>query len=477
MRSSYKIPLLFGVILLLLVVCPASAWLNLTGSSYGTHYAFYGHTSSPSLYGDVNGMYYVEGLEPRIGDTFSASGSTNSNTTRPCSWSGSDGGTTFHGSSHTWVNTGVNGVFVTCGSSTWTRYFNMDTSPPDKPIAAIAANVTSGMAPLAVQFTDVSSGYVVSRSWSTGSTASAMTNTYSSPGTYNVSLTVTNTGGSTTAYILVTVTSGAPVVVLSCGADRAYIPPSATGYCDIDYTSGQAPTSYGMSITDDSTPAITLVSVSNVDWATGSRHVSVGISAAGVYHAYGSATNSAGTGTATPGLLVFYVNATPTTSPTATPTPTATLTPTPTSTVIPTTPITVSPTAAPTGIATLAPLPTGIPMYVNSTQVREQVNSSAVGSFVAPYMDLVDTAGNGVSSFGLYVAGIVTMPFTYLTGPLSSVVTQANDLIVGFVSMGHWLLVALGMFIAGLPLEIQGLVTLGLIYQVCILALKGSAKV
>lgn len=67
----------------------------------------------------------------------------------------------------------------------------------------LSADVVSGFAPLTVTFTDRSTGSVSSRLWSFGdggsSTASLPVYTYTAPGVYSVSLTVTSASGTQTA--------------------------------------------------------------------------------------------------------------------------------------------------------------------------------------------------------------------------------------------------------------------------------------
>ena len=74
--------------------------------------------------------------------------------------------------------------------------------PPTPPVAAFTASVTSGFAPLQVQFTDQSTGTISSWSWSFGDGSSSNerdpVHTYTQPGSYTVSLTVTGPGGSDT---------------------------------------------------------------------------------------------------------------------------------------------------------------------------------------------------------------------------------------------------------------------------------------
>ncbi len=74
--------------------------------------------------------------------------------------------------------------------------------PPEPPVANFTANITYGLPSLAVQFTDLSTGVIDSWEWDFGdentSTLQNPIHTYTSSGNYNVSLTVTNAGGSTT---------------------------------------------------------------------------------------------------------------------------------------------------------------------------------------------------------------------------------------------------------------------------------------
>jgi len=85
---------------------------------------------------------------------------------------------------------------------------------PEVPVADFTANVTSGDTPLAVQFTDASTGTVSSYAWdfendgTVDSTEQNPLHTYVNAGTYSVKLTATNAGGSDeklkTGYITVT---------------------------------------------------------------------------------------------------------------------------------------------------------------------------------------------------------------------------------------------------------------------------------
>ena len=75
------------------------------------------------------------------------------------------------------------------------------------------------------------------------------------------------------------------------------------------------------------------------------------------------------------------------------------------------------------------------------------------------------------------VISILVIPFSYITPNIQYALDLVSSLIIEFASFGHWILVALGIIIAGLPLEVQGLITYGLVCQILILAIKGNAKV
>jgi PKD repeat protein len=131
-------------------------------------------------------------------------------------------------------------------------------SVPPTPTAAFSASPTSGTAPLAVQFTDASTGDgITSRAWDFGdggtSTEKDPSHTYTTAGTYTVSLTVTNAGGSdsetkagfitvtapttttaTTTTTTVTTTTPAPDLPSASftASRRAGIAPAAVRFAD-----------------------------------------------------------------------------------------------------------------------------------------------------------------------------------------------------------------------------------------------------
>jgi len=77
-----------------------------------------------------------------------------------------------------------------------------ESPPPPPPVASFVGSPLTGTVPLAVQFTDQSTGQITSRSWTFGdggaSTEVNPVHTYTAEGTHTVSLTVTGPGGSDT---------------------------------------------------------------------------------------------------------------------------------------------------------------------------------------------------------------------------------------------------------------------------------------
>ena len=98
--------------------------------------------------------------------------------------------------------TSSTGLVVLAGNEATARYWHADESlgTVSPPVAAFSGSPTSGTAPLAVTFTDASTGGPTAWSWDfgdgTSSTAQNPVHTYAAAGSYSVSLTVTNSGGS-----------------------------------------------------------------------------------------------------------------------------------------------------------------------------------------------------------------------------------------------------------------------------------------
>ena len=121
------------------------------------------------------------------------------------------------------------------------------TPTPVPPVASFTASPTSGPAPLAVTFTDTSTGGPTSWSWDFGdgtplSTQRNPSHTYAAAGTYTVTLTATNPGGSDTEtkVIHVTVAELQPPTVTSItpGSGKSGTTVSITNLAGTDFQSG-----------------------------------------------------------------------------------------------------------------------------------------------------------------------------------------------------------------------------------------------
>jgi PKD repeat protein len=137
------------------------------------------------------------------------------------SWSFGDGGASSEASpSYTFVNPGTYTVDLTVagagGASSVQATITVDapTATPEPtlvaaPIAAFTPSVTSGTAPLTVQFANGSTGDIAGYSWSFGdggaSSEASPSYTFVNPGTYTVDLTVAGAGGASSVQATITV--------------------------------------------------------------------------------------------------------------------------------------------------------------------------------------------------------------------------------------------------------------------------------
>ncbi len=184
-------------------------------------------------------------------------------------------------------------------------YLHTINSPEPCPVATFMANATSGMAPLAVQFSDIS-GDPNTTHWSwefgDGTTADGQNpvHTYGTDGTYSVSLTVSNMVGrdytTRTDYIRV-----GPVPIVSFLANQTYgIAPLPVQFTD---TSSGNPTSWSWDFGDGNTSSAQNPIYTYPKW--GNYTVSL------------AATNINGTGTASMPGLIQVLNGTSLTATTA----------------------------------------------------------------------------------------------------------------------------------------------------------------
>ena len=159
------------------------------------------------------------------------------------SWDFGDGtGSSVHDPSHVYTLPGTYAVALTVsgpgGSDTETKNDYITAVPPPPDVDFSASTATSGIAPLTVDFRDLSSPSVTAWSWNFGdggaSTAQNPQYTYLIPGTYTVSLTVSDPTGSATATRPDYVVVGPQLpFALFEGQPRAGEVPHATLFSDI----------------------------------------------------------------------------------------------------------------------------------------------------------------------------------------------------------------------------------------------------
>ncbi|HRD26003.1 MAG TPA: PKD domain-containing protein [Methanoculleus sp.] len=174
------------------------------------------------------------------------------------------------------------------------------------PVADFSATPTTGTAPLTVQFTDASTNAPTAWSWNFGDGGTSdqqhPSHTYNEPGTYTVSLTATNAGGSDTKTKTGHITVTAPI-----------LPPVAGFWASP--TTGTAPLT--VQFTDASTNAPT-----GYFWTFGDGRTSIAqspshtYSTAGTYTVALTVTNAGGSDTETKNGYIT-VSAAPPTAPTA----------------------------------------------------------------------------------------------------------------------------------------------------------------
>jgi PKD repeat protein len=132
-------------------------------------------------------------------------------------WDFGDGNTsTVQNANHTYIAAGNYTVNLTAtnidGSNSTSKAGYITVTRLIPPVANFTANVTTGRVPLAVQFTDLSTGSPISWLWDFGdgntSTVQNANHVYMQPGNYTVNLTATNSDGSNSTskadYITVT---------------------------------------------------------------------------------------------------------------------------------------------------------------------------------------------------------------------------------------------------------------------------------
>ena len=184
---------------------------------------------------------------------------TDQSTNGPTSWKweyklGSGSWTQFstaQSPSYSFTATGTYSIRLTAtnagGSNTLTKSNYITVSAPPKPVAAFTATPTSGMPPLAVQFTDQSTNgptswkweyqKVGTSTWTQFATTQSPAYTFAAAGQYSIRLTVTNAGGSST------LTKTGYITVGRCGFITPYFtgsPTSGSKPLTVQFTDGSS---------------------------------------------------------------------------------------------------------------------------------------------------------------------------------------------------------------------------------------------
>jgi PKD repeat protein len=178
----------------------------------------------------------------RYGTTPTTIKFTDKSTRSPTSWMWSfgDGGwSTEQNPTYTFSKAGTFTVTLTATNAAGSNVVTKDgfitiymvTSPP---VASFTSDVTTGTAPLKVQFMDTSTNSPTSWKWKFGdentSELQNPSHTYASPGTYSVSFTATNSIGSytTTATDYLTVTAGQTLPTITVTSTKTVTPAKTT---------------------------------------------------------------------------------------------------------------------------------------------------------------------------------------------------------------------------------------------------------
>ena len=128
---------------------------------------------------------------------------TSTGTITNWSWDFGDGGaSTSQNPTHTYISAGIYTVTLIVNGPGGTSGPKSTTITVSPPVADFTASATLGTAPFTMQFTDLSTGTIASRLWDFGDgqtgTILNPAHTYSTPGTFTVSLTAYGPAGSST---------------------------------------------------------------------------------------------------------------------------------------------------------------------------------------------------------------------------------------------------------------------------------------
>jgi len=362
-------------------------------------------------------------------------------------WGGNDwgDGTKTFAAVYGKLQVSYNGNYVYC-------WRGADPNPDVKPVASFGADYNPAFIgqPVTFQYTGTGTPYP-SVYWQflegvQTDTGNTTTRTYTSAGTYSVRATATNRAGSGNSTGQIVIVSGVPNSAAFTGSPLSgAVPHTVTLTSQATVPSGSTPiTLYQWAVTKPS--GVVIVPANGVTTTFNADQF-------GYYGVSSVVANSYGSGGLTKNLYL-EAGLLPPLTPLPTPTPGPVQT-----------------------YATIAPIPTGITPIFVPTDYRIAILNGSIGNLTVGYLNAVDNVGITFKVIGVSLANVTGIPFSYITPNIKTTVDLAGDLILSFANFGHWVLVSLGVVISSLPAEIQGLVTLGLIYQILILAIKGKAAI
>lgn len=220
---------------------------------------------------------------------------TDTSTGGPSSWSwnfGDGTGSSSQNPSKTYSSAGSYAVTLTATNAAGSSSASQTVVTYVAPVASFTGSATSGIAPLAVNFTDTSTGGPLSWSWSfgdgTGSSSQNPSKNYAAAGNYGVTLTAGNVAGSNTSSAQVVRVYSTPVAGFSKSASSGTAP-LAVNFTD---TSSGNPATWSWSFGDGTgsssqNPSKTYVSAGNYSVTlTGGNIVGSSTSAPQVVNVY-----------------------------------------------------------------------------------------------------------------------------------------------------------------------------------------------
>ncbi len=166
---------------------------------------------------------------------------------------GGDGTSTLENPSHTFTTAGTYPVQLIvlspCGSDTTS--LNVVVTAPEAPVANFGADSSGGCGPLAVAFSDSSTGEITSWIWNFGDgatdTLQSPSHTYTTAGVFDVSLQVTGPGGSNTKIAGEMISMTVVPTAMFAVSDTVVVMPASVTFSDL---SAGNPTSWSWSFGD-----------------------------------------------------------------------------------------------------------------------------------------------------------------------------------------------------------------------------------